>query len=149
MPLVQIRFVDERELSGALEALGADPRCHGFFHRKRETLCLQCLRVDTRAANALKQELLARGGDAAVHAHAIDRGVGESSVLLFGTLSQLRSLEEKLIGLDTAAARKQKQALLEAYGEKLHLTRGRVSAEYRKSVCLNLLRAFLDEKIGA
>ena len=115
MPLVQIRFVDERELSGALEALGADPRCHSFFHRKRETLCLQCLRVDTRAANALKQELLARGGDAAVHAHAIDRGVGESSVLLFGTLSQLRSLEDKLAampywGLD-ALRRKLTEAL--------------------------------------
>ena len=74
MPLVQIRFVDDGELFRALEALGADPRCHGFFQRKRETLCLQCRSVDTRAANALKQELLARGGDAAVHAHAIDRG---------------------------------------------------------------------------
>ena len=77
----------------------------------------------------------------------------EDVAIAFGAVSdtvlRFRSLEEKLIGLDTAAARKQKQALLEAYGEKLHLTRGRVSAEYRKSVCLNLLRAFLDEKIGA
>ena len=99
MPLVQIRFVDDGELFRALEALGADPRCHGFFQRKRETLCLQCRSVDTRAANALKQELLARGGDAAVHAHAIDRGVPTSDVLLFGTPSQLRHLAEKLAAM--------------------------------------------------
>ena len=32
------------------------------------------------------------------------------------------------------------------YGEKLVLTRGRVSAEYRKTVCMNLLGDFLAEK---
>ena len=39
-----------------------------------------------------------------------------------------------------------KPELLKAYGEKLVLTRGRVSAEYRKTVCMNLLGDFLAEK---
>ena len=48
-----------------------------------------------------------------------------------------------MIGKTLAEAKEHKEELLKAYSEKLVLTRGRVSAEYRKTVCLNLLGEFL------
>ena len=40
--------------------------------------------------------MLSRGGDAAVHAHAVDCGVTESDVILFGTVKQISFLADKL-----------------------------------------------------
>ena len=48
--------------------------------------------------------------------------------------------------IDVAFAQAAKANVLRAYSEKLVLTRGRVSAEYRKTVCMNLLGDFLTEK---
>lgn len=64
------------------------------------------------------------------------------------TVLRFKELEARLIGKTLAEAATMKEELLAAYAEKLVLTRGRVSAEYRKTVCLNLLRDFLTEKIG-
>ena len=64
-------------------------------------------------------------------------------------------LARKLLGPDrilgvtaktVEQARAAKADVLNAYSEKLVLTRGRVSAEYRKAVCMNLLGDFLTEK---
>ena len=38
-----------------------------------------------------------------------------------------------------------KEDYLKAYAERMMLTRGRVSAEYRKNVCMNLLNDFLTK----
>lgn len=63
------------------------------------------------------------------------------------TVLRFRDLEELLIGKTIDEAKAEKETFLAAYAERMVLTRGRVSAEYRKDVCLNLLRAFL-EKFG-
>ena len=39
-----------------------------------------------------------------------------------------------------------KKDYLSAYAERMKLTRGRVSAEYRKDVCMNLLNEFLTNQ---
>ena len=69
----------------------------------------------------------------------------------FGAVSdsflRFRELEARLIGKTIEEARELKPAYLKAYAEKLELKDGRVSAEYRRTVCLNLLKAFL-EKFG-
>lgn len=57
-----------------------------------------------------------------------------------------RDLEAMLVGKTTEQAKAEKAALLKAYAERMVLTRGRVSAEYRKTVCMNLLSDFLTEK---
>ena len=49
-------------------------------------------------------------------------------------------------GKTVEQAKAAKADVLKAYSEKLVLTRGRVSAEYRKTVCMNLLGDFLTEK---
>lgn len=62
------------------------------------------------------------------------------------TVLRFRDLEAMLTGRTVGEAKALRGPLLQAYGERLVLTRGRVSAEYRKTVCLNLLADFLTEK---
>ena len=63
------------------------------------------------------------------------------------TILRFRDLETMLIGKTLEEAKEEKAQFLNAYAEHLNLTEGRVSAEYRRAVCLNLLNAFL-EKFG-
>lgn len=62
------------------------------------------------------------------------------------TVLRFKDAEEMLLGKTIEEAKALKPELLRAYDERLVLTRGRVSAEYRKNVCLNLLADFLAEK---
>jgi len=96
MTTYQMRFLETSELADALKALGADMRSLPFFSSRSHMRTLFIPRADVRAANVIKQEMLSRGGDAAVHAHAIDCGVSHSDVLLFGTKKQLELLADKL-----------------------------------------------------
>ena len=96
MSAYEIKFRDSKELAEALKALGADIRSLPFFDNRREIKSLYLTGVDVRAANVIKQEMLSRGGDAAVHAHAVDCGVRESDVILFGTVKQIEFLADKL-----------------------------------------------------
>ena len=96
MAAYEIKFRDARELAEALKAIGADMRSLPFFDNRREIRSVYITDVDVRAANVIKQEMLSRGGDAAVHAHAVDCGVTESDVILFGTVKQISFLADKL-----------------------------------------------------
>ena len=60
------------------------------------------------------------------------------------TVLRFKDLEAMLIGRTPAEAKDRKAGFLAAYEERLQLTEGRVSAAYRKTVCLNLLRDFLE-----
>ena len=59
------------------------------------------------------------------------------------TVLRFRELEAMLIGKSAAEARLLKPDFLRACGERLQLTEGRVSAQYRRNVCLNLMEDFL------
>lgn len=96
MSIYHIKFLDEHELAEALNKLGADGACLPFFDNRREIKALYVPDIDARGANVLKQELLARGGDAAVHAGVVSLGVKRSDCVLFGTKKQLVFLAEKL-----------------------------------------------------
>ena len=86
MAVYEIKFRDSKELAASLNAIGADVRSLPFFDNRREIRALYLSCIDARAANVIKQEMLSRGGDAAVHAHAIDCSVQESDVIIFGTV---------------------------------------------------------------
>ena len=96
MNVYEIKFRDSKELAESLNAIGADLRSLPFFENRREVRALYLPSVDIRAANVIKQEMLSRGGDAAVHAHAIDCSVRESDVILFGTVKQISFLADRL-----------------------------------------------------
>ena len=59
------------------------------------------------------------------------------------TVLRFKDLERMLLGKSMDEARALKGDYLNAYSDKMVLTRGRVSAEYRKTVCMNLLNEFL------
>lgn len=90
------RFLSTEELGATLNDMGCDNRCLPYFDDRRQTYSLRIPDVDTRAANALKQEMLSRGGDVAVHKNAIDRGVDRCDCIVFGTAKQMRHLAQKL-----------------------------------------------------
>lgn len=90
------RFNSTEELKNTLEEMGCDMGALPYFDDRRQVMALRIADVDTRAANALKQEMLSRGGDVAVHRHAIDRGVERCDCLIFGTKKRIRHLTEKL-----------------------------------------------------
>ncbi|MEY8436874.1 FAD binding domain-containing protein [Atopobiaceae bacterium 24-176] len=60
------------------------------------------------------------------------------------TVLRFPDLESHLVGMTVGEARAAVPDLVCAYGDRLKLTRGRVSAEYRKQVCLNLLGEFFS-----
>jgi len=84
------------ELKSMLVRLKADIRSLPYFEAKRSILPLYVKGADFRAANALKQEMLSRGGDAVVHRDAIQGTVTFCDVLLLGTYGQYKSLITKL-----------------------------------------------------
>ncbi|MEA4998776.1 MAG: FAD binding domain-containing protein [Candidatus Limiplasma sp.] len=67
----------------------------------------------------------------------------------FGAVSDLiirrRDIDAMLIGKTIEQARDVKQAYLAAFEEAIQPTRGRVSTEYRKAACMNLLTHFLAQ----
>lgn len=63
-----------------------------------------------------------------------------------GTVLRFPDLEAMLVGKTVEEAKGAKEKVLSAYADRMQLTRGRVSAEYRKKVCLNLLDDFLSSK---
>jgi dihydropteroate synthase len=84
------------ELHSILARLKADVRSLPYFEAKRNVLPFYIPSVDFRAANALKQEMLSRGGDAVVHRDAIQGTITSCDVLLLGTPGQYASLILKL-----------------------------------------------------
>ena len=60
------------------------------------------------------------------------------------TVLRYKDLETMLIGKTIDEAKAMKEEYLRSYADRMVLTRGRVSAEYRKGVCLRLLSDFLE-----
>lgn len=61
------------------------------------------------------------------------------------TVLRYKDIEQMLIGKTIEEARTLKADYLSAYSARMTLTQGRVSAEYRKAVCMNLLGDFLTK----
>lgn len=59
------------------------------------------------------------------------------------TVLRFKDLESMLVGKSLEEAGRLREQYLRAYAERMVLTQGRVSAEYRKTVCMNLLGEFL------
>ncbi|MCL2009587.1 MAG: dihydropteroate synthase [Synergistaceae bacterium] len=95
---LNIRF--PQDLCAAMERIGADPRAGAYFQPKRRTRHIFVEQADFRAAAYMKQELLARGGDAVVGMHVIDAKTDTSDVLLVATDGELNALLKKMEAMD-------------------------------------------------
>ena len=96
MSLFNINFLSGEKLAEALKMVGADMRSLPFFDNRREVKALYISNADIRAANVIKQEMLARGGDVAVSRFAVDCRAEKSDIILFGTKKQLAFLADKI-----------------------------------------------------
>ena len=61
------------------------------------------------------------------------------------TVLRYKDLEQILIGKTVEEAKMLKGDFIKAYDERMQLTSGRVSSEYRKAVCMKLLGEFLTK----
>lgn len=100
---------NREEAARAIAFVGADrPGC-SYMAPKAVHRLIMLEGVQPRQANILKQEMLSKGGEAAVARGVVDHSVPESRVLLMGTLRQYEALLAKLefqpFGLRALAAR--------------------------------------------
>jgi len=121
-----------KDLESILKRLGADIRSLPYFEAKRKILAFHIASVDYRAANALKQEMLSRGGDAIVHKDAIQGTIKTCDVLLLGTPGQYDSLIKKLEAMPYWGLETIRSALATAFANvyvsawSIPLTEGRI-----------------------
>ncbi len=134
-----IRLIEPRSLAdiaAEMDAIGCDPRARDILVPKAQTCLLRVDGVSRNGANVLKQEMLARDGDAVLPSEAALGGPQRVSVLLIGTHRQFRSLcrhftrEPQSFGLSDLAAAI--DAALKGYrGERLGVTRcGELTLEW-------------------
>lgn len=88
--------IPECNLVQELKNVGVNPASIEIFMNKAAILPLKILKVRTPAANIIKQEMLACGGDCAVHACCITCSREHSDILLLGTLKHYRHILGKL-----------------------------------------------------
>jgi len=92
--------LEERRLRGEMRRIGVDPRGIDIMEDKFEHYVVKIYGLTYRQAAIIKQEMLARGADAAVSWQVCSWTESDKSkeheVMLGGTLRQLRQLIEKL-----------------------------------------------------
>lgn len=103
-----------QDLEAIVRHIGADPRSQRYFQPKRQVRHLYAPQVDYRAAAFVKQELLARGGDAVVARHVIDGGTEYSAILMMGTDGQFTALLQKMQSMDCWGLFPLREAIAEA-----------------------------------
>lgn len=108
------------EAKEAIAAVGASPVSVNIMAPKAIFRAIKVTGVSATAANILKQEMLSKGGEAAVHAGAVNCRQKTGDVILLGTLKQyrqvIRSLKIQPVGLPLLAE-KLKAVLAEAENE--------------------------------
>ncbi|MDR1538944.1 MAG: FAD binding domain-containing protein [Clostridiales bacterium] len=82
---------------------------------------------------------------------SVEKGKIAHNAVAFGAVEDVfirrPDLDEMLLGLTLEEAKKAKPKYLKAYEDAINPTEGRVSASYRKAVCLNLLGEFIDSML--
>ncbi len=91
-----ITLANSDEVKRALGQIGSDPGGIALMAGKPLGRAIKLEEVPLRVAHILKQEMLAAGGDAAVHRNVIINAIEHTDVLLMGTQRQLGHLAQKL-----------------------------------------------------
>ena len=84
-----------REARSFLQEIGVDSGAYAYLLPKAVYRCLKLKNISCRAANIIKQEMLSKGGDAAVKRDALSFE-GSTDVLLMGSIKHYRLLLDKL-----------------------------------------------------
>ena len=142
--------INKELLGEAMASIGAHPASLPIFAHKSEIVPYKLLGVRTPAANILKQEMLAAGGDAVVPTGCIVNADKYVNVVLLGTLKQYKIVLKKLelmqyFGLKQVAAELQEAvvAALEPAALRTTLADGRVLT-YDKMCVMGILNITPD-----
>lgn len=81
-----------------MEGIGADPSGQKYMQSKALFFTIIVDNLSVPAAIILKQEMLSKGGEVAVHRETLTHKVDRTAVLLMGTVHQYRKLIRKLKG---------------------------------------------------
>lgn len=92
-----IKLDNQEEAKKALRQIGSDLHGVALMAGKALGRAIKLEKVPLRVAHILKQEMLAAGGDAAVHRDVIINAIDETDVLLTGTARQFEQLSKKLL----------------------------------------------------
>jgi len=139
---------NQREARRLLEDIGSTAAGIGVMIPKSVFKCIKLKNIPNRAANILKQEMLAKGGEAAVAKDAVNID-GSNDVLLMGTLKQYRLLLDKLklqpFGLKAVAGEIESiLAALETSSWDIPLAHGRTLAIGKKTIIMGILNVTPD-----
>ena len=91
-----VEIANRAEARRALNEIGSDPGGVAWMTPKAVHRLLRVEKLSSRAAIILKQEMLSKGGEAAISREAGDLSVEVTDVLLMGTLRQYEQLCQKL-----------------------------------------------------
>mgnify|MGYP000846013598 CR=1 FL=1 len=86
---------DQAEARMFLDQIGVDPGAYPYMQPKALYRCIKLKNISCRAANIIKQEMLSKGGEAAIKRDAL-KFEGFTDVLLMGHLKHYRLLTRKL-----------------------------------------------------
>ena len=95
----QIRVLDiknKQQAAAELSKLDCDPTGTAIMQEKAVFKVIRVEKLDTKAANVLKQTFLGKGGEVAVSRHSADLSATYTDVLLMGTLKQYRAALNQL-----------------------------------------------------
>lgn len=91
-----LRQINKESLDYEIRKIGIHPASLPIFNNKSSIIPIKLLQVRTPAANIIKQEILAVGGDCAVNAGCINCASDYTDVLLLGTRKHYNILIAKL-----------------------------------------------------
>ncbi len=97
--MINARILHMQDMNTAREEIrkiGVDAGAISWLSQKALHIIVKLENVSPWTANIIKQEMLAKGGDAAVNKGAINCSVDKSDVLIMGTCSQYNKLIYKL-----------------------------------------------------
>jgi len=93
--ITPVELDDEREAASLISSLGVSMEGVRILSSKSIYLALKISGIRSWEANIIKQHLLSLGTDAAIERRALLKDI-ETTILIFGSLSQLKKLCEKL-----------------------------------------------------
>ncbi|KKL46189.1 hypothetical protein LCGC14_2348030, partial [marine sediment metagenome] len=92
-----LTIASQKEARQALKEIGVDPAGYAYMAPKMQHVLIKIKDVDVRAANVLKQEMLAKGAEAAVAKWASGFTRPTTDVILMATLKQYSLVLKKLL----------------------------------------------------
>ncbi|GAB6189356.1 dihydropteroate synthase [Marinitoga arctica] len=95
--MVRLRMLQDIDLENEINV---DPASIPIFNSKMEHYNILIENIDVTSANIIKQEMLSRGGDVAIHKYAINHKIDKTNLLLIGTKKQYDLLIKKLMSMN-------------------------------------------------